>query len=71
MLSGKYDNKVFSGLVHAMVEKLDRDERGVGMQNFRYAPAWDKFCHSIKISSPRAYRVLQEHLPARSQRNFR
>lgn len=54
-----------------MVAKLDRDERGVGMQNFRYAPAWDEFCHSIKISSPRAYRVLQEHLPARSERSFR
>jgi hypothetical protein len=71
VLSGQYNDKVFSGLIHAMVAKLDRDERSVGMQNFRYAPAWDEFCHSIKICSPRAYRALQEHLPAKSERGFR
>lgn len=54
-----------------MVAKLDREERGVGMQNFRYAPAWDKLCHTLKIQSPRAFRALREHLPARSEQSFR
>jgi hypothetical protein len=70
-LSRKYDDKVFSGLVNMMVAKLDRDEFGVGMQNFCYAPAWDELCHTLKIQSPCAYRALREHLPARSEPSFR
>ncbi|EEB97356.1 hypothetical protein MPER_03340 [Moniliophthora perniciosa FA553] len=43
-IQGKYeDNAVFLGLVRAMVQKIDRKDRGVGMQNFTYAPAWDEF----------------------------
>lgn len=70
-LSGKYDDKVFGGLVNTMVAKLDCDERGVGMQNFRYAPARDELCHTVKIQSPRAFRALKEYLPVRSERSFR
>ncbi|KAJ7292486.1 hypothetical protein C8J57DRAFT_1456964 [Mycena rebaudengoi] len=70
-LQGKYDDKVFSGLVEAMVTKLDREERGVGMQNFTYAPAYDEFCNVMRISSPEAYRTFQKHLPARSAESFR
>ncbi|KAJ6616598.1 hypothetical protein B0H10DRAFT_1915058, partial [Mycena sp. CBHHK59/15] len=37
-LKGKYtDFSVFEGLVEAMVMKVDRLERGVGMQNFKYS----------------------------------
>ncbi|KAJ7245054.1 hypothetical protein C8J57DRAFT_1082457 [Mycena rebaudengoi] len=70
-LQGKYDNKVFNGLVEAMVTKTDREERGVGMQNFKYAPAYDEFCNVLRVSSPATYRSFKEHLPARSERNFR
>ncbi|KAJ6620818.1 hypothetical protein B0H10DRAFT_2432733 [Mycena sp. CBHHK59/15] len=70
-LQGKYDNDVFNGLVEAMVTKVDREERGVGMQNFKYAPAYDEFCNVLRINSPAAYRSFQEHLPARSERSFR
>ncbi|KAJ7827971.1 hypothetical protein B0H14DRAFT_3719732 [Mycena olivaceomarginata] len=42
-LSGKYNNDVFNGLVEAMVTKADKEERGVGMQNFKYAPAYEEF----------------------------
>ncbi|KAF4590802.1 hypothetical protein EYR40_009399 [Pleurotus pulmonarius] len=72
VLQGKYSTSdVFAGLLSAMVSKLDREERGVGMQNFTYAPAWDEVCHIIKINSPSAYRALSEHFPAPSQRYFR
>ncbi|KAH7904197.1 hypothetical protein BJ138DRAFT_1107029, partial [Hygrophoropsis aurantiaca] len=72
VLSGKYkDLKVFTGLVEAMVSRQDREDRGVGMQNFKYAPAWDEFAHIMKIHSPRAFRFLSQHLPARSERSFR
>ncbi|KAJ6556704.1 hypothetical protein B0H10DRAFT_2201541 [Mycena sp. CBHHK59/15] len=71
-LQGKYsDYKVFSGLVEAVVQKADRVERGVGMQNFKYAPAWDEMAHIINIHSPRAADALREHIPLRSHRTFR
>jgi hypothetical protein len=57
--------------MEAMVTKFDRDERGVGNQNFRYAPAWDEMCHILKIHSPRAYRSLSVHFPMRSEQSFR
>ena len=67
---GKYDNKVFHGLMEAIVTKYDREERGVGMQNFRYSPAWDELCHIIQIHSPRAYQSLSDYLPTRSVQWF-
>ncbi|KAJ6522433.1 hypothetical protein DFH09DRAFT_1421922 [Mycena vulgaris] len=71
-LKGKYtDFKVFEGLVEAMVMKVDRLERGVGMQNFKYAPAWDEMAHIINIHSPRAARALEKHFSMRTQRSFR
>ncbi|KAJ7034214.1 hypothetical protein C8F04DRAFT_1350091 [Mycena alexandri] len=71
VLEGKFDNKVFNGLVEAMVTKVDREERGVGMRNFKYAPAYDEFCNVLRINSPAAYRAFQEDLPGRSERSFR
>jgi len=54
-----------------MVTKLEREERGVGMQNFTYAPAWEELCHIAQIHSPRAYKALREHLPAPDPRTIR
>ena len=70
VLTGKYDNNMFHGLMEAIVTKYDREERGVGMQNFRYAPAWDEMCHILKIHSQRVYEALSAYLPARSACNF-
>ncbi|KAF9488749.1 hypothetical protein BDN71DRAFT_1435913 [Pleurotus eryngii] len=72
VLLGQFKNfGVFTGLVEAMVTKANKLGRGVGMQNFQYAPAWDEFCRLILIHSPRAYRAMDEHLAIRSSRNFR
>ena len=70
-LSGKYSNNVFNGLLQAMVSKHDREERGVGLQNFSYTPAWEELCHIIRIQSPRAYTSLKDYLPMPSERSFR
>jgi hypothetical protein len=52
-LAGKYEgHKVFTGLVSAMVTKIDKEERNIGMQNFAYAPAWDEFVHIVSMYSP-------------------
>ncbi|KAJ6587364.1 hypothetical protein B0H10DRAFT_2234035 [Mycena sp. CBHHK59/15] len=71
-LQGKYTEfEVFGGLVEAMVMKTDKLERGVGMQNFKYPPAWDELCHIVQIHSPTTARALAEHFPVRTARNFR
>jgi hypothetical protein len=54
-----------------MVQKYDCEERGVGKQNFQYAPAWEEMCHIIRIHSPRAYRSLKEYLPMPDERTLR
>lgn len=54
-----------------MCTDLDKTERGVGLQNFRYAPAWDELCHIIYIVSPRAYKILRSYFPAPTPRCFR
>ena len=71
VLSGKHTNKLFSGLMQAVLAKDDREDRGVGMQNFTYAPAWEELCHIIQIHSPRTYRALKAFLPMPNERTFR
>ncbi|KAL1751197.1 hypothetical protein FB107DRAFT_222515 [Schizophyllum commune] len=70
-LKGEYDNTVFTGLMEAMVTKLDKKSRGVGMQNFRYAPAYDELMQILWTQSPSTARLLSTHLPMRSERSFR
>ncbi|KAJ6608849.1 hypothetical protein B0H10DRAFT_2438833 [Mycena sp. CBHHK59/15] len=70
-LKGKYtDFSVFEGLVEAMVMKVDCLERGIGMQNFKYSPAWDEMSHIINIHSLRAPRALEKHFVMRMQHSF-
>jgi len=54
-----------------MVQKVDKEERGIGMQNFNYAPAWDEFIHIVALHSPRAHKFLSQHFPARTRRSLR
>ncbi|KAJ3859174.1 hypothetical protein EV359DRAFT_2763, partial [Lentinula novae-zelandiae] len=69
-IQGKYkENDVFLGLVKAMTQKIDCDERGVGMQNSHYAPAWDEFVQIVCIYSPRAHDFLCKHFSAHTARN--
>ncbi|KAJ7194070.1 hypothetical protein GGX14DRAFT_587166 [Mycena pura] len=55
--------EVFLGLMHAMLQRKDREQRGVGNQNFTYLPEWEEFVHIIRIHSPRAYSFLSSHFP--------
>lgn len=70
--NGKYKrNNVFEGLLRAVLSQQDCESRGVGMQNFKYVPAWDEACHMFQIQSPSAYRLIRKHFPARSARSFK
>lgn len=72
VLRGDYENlEVFTGLVEAMVSKQQRVKEGKGMQNSTYPPDYDEFLHIVSIHSPKAYRFLSQHLPARTERNYR
>jgi len=52
VFAGKYDDlKVFTGLVEAMVMVKDREERGVGLQNFSYPPDYDGSSISSKFTA--------------------
>ncbi|KAI9062819.1 hypothetical protein FKP32DRAFT_1548995, partial [Trametes sanguinea] len=51
--------------------KKDKAERGVGMQNFKFTPAFDEFMHIVHIHSARAYRFLASQLPMRTERSIR
>lgn len=65
VLSGKYnDTNVFGSLLQAIMSKLDREERGVGMQNFKYPPAYDEFMHILNIKCPAAHEFVSDYLPA-------
>ena len=70
VLDGKYDENIFTGLIEIMMMKQDQEERGVGMQNFKYPPTWDEICNILRIQSPQAYHTLTEKIPGHSQRNF-
>lgn len=71
VLQGKFkDHKVFTQLVDAMVNVQDREERGVGLQNFSYGADLDEFAHMCAIISPEVYRMLRREFPLRTIRNF-
>jgi hypothetical protein len=64
VLAGKYKgDDLFASVLQAIVLKRDRQERGAGMQNFKYAPDLVEFAHIIHTHSPKAYEFLRGHLP--------
>ncbi|KAF9779588.1 hypothetical protein BJ322DRAFT_1167867 [Thelephora terrestris] len=55
VINGKFqDNKVFLGLIEAMVGKSDQQERKVGNQNFRYTKEVVDFSQLIMTISPQS-----------------
>ena len=63
VLAGKYKgDDLFVSVLQAMVLKRDKQERGVGIQNFKYTPDLIKFAHIIHTHSPKAYEFPRDHL---------
>lgn len=65
------DRTVFYGMVEAMAMFDDKIRRGVGLQNSRYTPAFDEFCHSIVAISPLAYQTFRSKFVGRTAASFR
>ncbi|KZV94435.1 hypothetical protein EXIGLDRAFT_767081 [Exidia glandulosa HHB12029] len=64
------DEKVFFGLMDAMVTLKDKERRGVGMQNMRWVPEYDDVMHQMAMASNSAFQAYKRYLPGRSQRSF-
>lgn len=70
-LAGQFKSKpVFLGLVEAMTVQADKEARGVGMQNMKYPPILEDFCHLASIVAPRAYRIFRSHFTGRTPRSI-
>jgi hypothetical protein len=54
-----------------MVMTVDREERGVGMQNMYYPPAYEELMQIVYQYLPVAHRALQKHFTMRSARSIR
>ena len=62
-IEGKYDNdRVFIGLLEAMVGEADLKERNVGNQNVQYTKEVVDFSQLIMTISPQSCRCMQPQL---------
>lgn len=57
-------------LVHILVMDAERLERGVGLQNMKYPPAFDDWCHELLCIRPEAYRSFRLQFAGRTERSF-
>ncbi|KAI0329285.1 hypothetical protein GY45DRAFT_1253214 [Cubamyces sp. BRFM 1775] len=72
ILDGKLSGYPIVGdLLEALAENIDREERGVGKQNFKYGPSLTQFANMCAIVSPELYRILAKHLPLPTLRQIR
>ncbi|QRW16715.1 hypothetical protein RhiXN_00302 [Rhizoctonia solani] len=65
------DRKIFCGMVEVMAMMDDKALRGVGLQNAKYPPEFDQFCHEIVNISPLAYQTFRNIFGGRTASNFR
>ncbi|KAF6743414.1 hypothetical protein DFP72DRAFT_827887 [Ephemerocybe angulata] len=71
-LDGRLEDKqVFKSIITAVATQIDKEERGVGMQNFKYPPAWEEMCQILRDISPQAYEALSKHIQMPAGRNLR
>ncbi|THH05194.1 hypothetical protein EW146_g9969 [Bondarzewia mesenterica] len=71
VLQGDFaSERVFLGLMEALVQKKDKELRGVGMQGFKYAPDVVEMAHIINIHSPRAYQAIRNAFPFPEKRTL-
>ncbi|KAJ1304194.1 hypothetical protein OPQ81_008594 [Rhizoctonia solani] len=65
------DQTVFCGMVEVMALLDDKARRGFGLQNAKYPPNFDQFCHEIANISPLAYHTFRSMFGGRSAPDFR
>ena len=69
--AGNLDDKpVFLDLVQVLTVQAERRVRGCGLQNMKYPPAFDEWCHEILCIRPEAYRSFCRQFSGRTERSF-
>ena len=48
----------------------DKQNRGVGMQNFCWPVECDQFMHLLTIESPKTFRLVKQYLPAQTESSY-
>ena len=60
VLSWKYQgNEMFGNLLQILIVKIKKEQKGIGMQNFKYLPDIVEFAHIIQAHSTRVYEALK------------
>ena len=64
------DQPVFLDLVQVLTVQAERRLNGSGLQNMKYPPALDEWCHELLCIRPEAYRSFHRQFGGRSERSF-
>lgn len=64
------DQPVFLDLVQVLTVQTERRLSGTGLQNMKYPPALDEWCHELLCIRPEAYRSFRKQFGGRSERSF-
>ena len=64
------DQPVFLDLVQVLTLQAERRFRGNGLQNMKYPPAFDEWCHELLCIRPEAYRSFRKQFAGRTERSF-
>ncbi|KAH9015478.1 hypothetical protein EDB84DRAFT_1679909 [Lactarius hengduanensis] len=71
VVSGNLDDKtVFLDLVQVLTVQAEQRLRGRGLQNMKYPPALDDWCHELLCICPEAYRSFRRQFSGRTERSF-
>lgn len=65
------DKLVFPGLIHTVLQRMEREEKGKALTNFKHYPVVDEFITGVYLLSPQAYRLIKKYFPVRSERSLR
>ena len=64
------DQPVFLDLVRVLTVQAERHLNGSGLQNMKYPPALDEWCHELLCIRPEAYCSFFRQFGGRSERSF-
>ena len=71
VVAGNFDEQpVFLDLVQVLTVQAERRVHGSGLQNMKYPPAFDDWCHELLCIRPEAYCSFHRQFAGRSKRSF-
>lgn len=69
--AGKFaEHQVFTGLVKNVLQRMEREEKGLKLTNFQHPPEFDEFMKTVYLVSPQVYKLLGKVIMLRSVRSI-